>query len=332
MRRMREWYFEISVAVGAILVLGAGIGIYRYRKNHHHPSVHTKSNTEEIQTLPSQALEPKETPAEHAAKPGKKSVSQVFTSFLHREKPKKQEPIHPEEASPSSSFVYKKGFCHPVEYQGDGFQNTHISAEQWKKLVGEFHQAKQQLEVWVKSGSYPLSDKAKLYMQHQLHELKLIHPPTTDEPDLNWRGIGVWTRDEKDNVSIRLNSGFVKWALKDPKRTQFEMTRLVAQSWAPCEMERIGEASMWKDLLQCLEVKEAQGCADASFSEAGWAVSTGLAEVISPVGCTVPAFESSKKMACLKQISLNSKNRKISAVESKPKSKAKPKAKKKGHK
>ncbi len=201
--------------------------------------------------------------------------------------------------TPESS---NKNACLKVEYPGEGFQNTKVSREDWVQVTDQFHEAKRLLHGWLLKNHARFSDKNVTLMETQLQDLKIERPPSIEEPDLSWRGIGIWVQDNQGMPILRISGGFVKLVSHEPKRSLFEMTRLVAQSWAPCELKRVGADSPWNPLLKCLEVDQESACGAGSYSEEGWAVSSSLATELSPPGCTVPLFFNSQKNQCLQKM------------------------------
>src|SRR5690606_26170291 len=145
-----------------------------------------------------------------------------------------------------------------------------------------------------------IGEKAAGLMEERVRGLRLQRPPAAEEPDLSWRGIASLTEDSLGYM-VRVGGGFIKLAQKDPPRARFELARLLAQSWAPCELTKNGVdgAAIWAPLLKCLGVEEKAGCAAGSYSEAGWAISTTLAAVVANPGCTVPAFAEAERAKCV---------------------------------
>jgi hypothetical protein len=101
---------------------------------------------------------------------------------------------------------------------------------------------------------------------------------------------------------IHVGSGFLTLFQKDRARARFELARLLAQAWSPCEIESIRESAGWKGFLSCMGMSEDQmKCAPGAVSEATWAVSSAVASLVSSPGCAIPAFADEKSAACLKQ-------------------------------
>lgn len=194
--------------------------------------------------------------------------------------------------------------CARVEYPGNGFQKTKVSREEWKVVTDQFHEAKRLLQTWAVKNKGTFTEKTQALMETQLQDLKIAQPPSLEEPDLSWRGIGVWVLDDLGAPTLRLSGGFVKLAMQDSKRSLFEMTRLVAQSWAPCELKRVGADAPWNSLLKCLDSLQEQACGAGTYSEGGWAVSSSLAFELSPPGCVLPIFKNPEKKQCFQKMIL----------------------------
>lgn len=193
--------------------------------------------------------------------------------------------------------------CQAFEVRGAGFnesQGSHFSSEDWKKIMDLFHETKDLLRTWLKGTKKELfADSLAQWMTQQLDALVIMRPPSVEEPDLNWRGIGVLAHHDPAHPTIRVSSAFVKTALAHPSRGRFEIARLVAQVWAPCEFARANLTPPWDPILMCLGVPLTLGCASGTYSEAGWAVSTALAAMTSPPGCKIPAFDGPSYEKCL---------------------------------
>ncbi len=194
--------------------------------------------------------------------------------------------------------------CSNLEFRGDGPDGTKVTKEEWARVMTVFHGAKGELLGWLRRYKKELPDKTAYIMEAQVRNLKIQRPPALEEPDLTWRGIGVWGKDQRGEPILRLGSGFVKLVMRNPQRGKFEMTRLVAQSWAPCELQRMDAGAPWELLLTCMGVSEAQSCGTGTYSESGWAVSSVLASLVSNPGCTLPAFTQGSVAACAKRVPL----------------------------
>lgn len=281
MRRMREqlWYpvlFAVPILVGAF-------SVFHYVK---------KARHKDIKAMPSVAV--MKTP-----KKAERVIASAERSAAHHEESSVSVPVI--EAS--------KDGCTSVEYLGDGPLATRITKGEWSKVMDQFHQSKDYLTAWLNRNRARMPASTAALMESQIKNLKIQRPPTLEEPDLAWRGIGVWTQNGGDSPVIRVGGGFVKMALRQPKRAQFELTRLVAQSWTPCELKRVGaQSEPWQALLKCLDVTEESGCAPGTYSEGGWAVSSTLAAHLSPPGCTLPVFKDGASSQCLDKIPMGDAN------------------------
>lgn len=190
--------------------------------------------------------------------------------------------------------------CARIEYRGDGPQATKVTKGEWITVMDQFHAAKHELLVWLDKHRSQLSGPTAQAMEKQVRDLKIQRPPASEEPDLSWRGIGVFGQNADGDAMIKLGGGFVRLADKHPARARFEMTRLVAQAWAPCELQRLtAQDSTWTPLLHCLGVTENQSCAQGTYSESGWAVSTVVASAVAPPGCQIPALKQSDAARCV---------------------------------
>jgi hypothetical protein len=192
------------------------------------------------------------------------------------------------------------------ELRGDGMSETHVSNEEWTQVMTLFHQSKADLQAWLITHNTELPGGLVKWMSEQVENAKLQRPPLAEEPDLNWRGIGVVARtDSGENAAplLRVGGGFVKMSVTEPQRAHFELTRLIAQAWSPCDMPT-GARATWQPLLKCMGLKEqdwdyTKSCAIGTQSEAGWAVASAVAAKVSPPGCVLPAFQNAAVFQCL---------------------------------
>lgn len=193
------------------------------------------------------------------------------------------------------------GQCANLEYPGNGHQGGNLSTEAWSKLMKQFHDSKSDLLVWLGSQKKHFNEEQLAMMEGQVKAIRIQRSPHVDEPDLHWRGTVVLTRDAAGEPLIRVGSGFMTLLERAPARARFELNRVVAQTWSPCELERLHVGKPWSGLLGCLGMNsEAEGCKDGSLSEGGWAISSVIASRTAPPGCTLPAMSESKVVACLK--------------------------------
>jgi hypothetical protein len=202
-------------------------------------------------------------------------------------------------ASSSEDGAHVAGeFCERAELRGQSPGSTKVSKKDWAKVIEQFHGAKRDLAAWVKAQDFPKPIASAL--EERVARLRIQRPPAQEEPDLAWRGIGAYTAgNATDGPLLRVGGGFIRRVTDDPRRARFEMTRLVAQAWAPCELEKQKLTAVWSSLLGCLGAP-AEACTDGSNSEAAWAVSTSVAYAVAPANCTVPAFADAKSASCLK--------------------------------
>lgn len=202
-----------------------------------------------------------------------------------------------------SKPVEADGMCASAERVGPGPERTTLTEENWRDVMKEFHGAKKSLTAWLKANSQGMTKETVALMENQVKSLRIRRPPSPDEPDLAWRGVGAWSVDDTGLPIVHLGGGFIRLLQGDADRARFEMTRLVAQSWTPCELARVGAEQPWTSLISCLGAEgdeiEAR-CTDGTYSEAGWAISTALAAQLAAPGCTVPGLAQQGRSACIK--------------------------------
>lgn len=190
--------------------------------------------------------------------------------------------------------------CSSVELPGDGPSEA-IADKDWEKAEQEFAEAKKGLQAWLDKNRIAFSIEAYTAMQKRLEGVKLQKASAENEPDLTWRGIATYGTAGDGTSYVRAGSGFLKLFSSQPSRAKFELARVVAQSWAPCELAK-GAGNPWQPWLTCLNVKEGNACETGSYSEAGWAVSTALAAQVAPPGCTIPAFRAAEQAQCVEKM------------------------------
>jgi hypothetical protein len=197
----------------------------------------------------------------------------------------------------------REALCTSVEYPAEG----RIGAADRRHLQASLNDAKEDLLAWVEHHHVKFPTGTYETLRNQIRALRLGEPGPGEDPDLGYRGIGVWTRDAKGPV-VRLGPGFVTLLKKDPERARFELIRLAAQGWAPCELLRLGAPEPWSAYLRCMGIQETEtGCGVGDYSEAGWAVSSAVASVLAKpgrVGCTIPAFADEAHAECPKNFLL----------------------------
>ncbi len=176
--------------------------------------------------------------------------------------------------------------CSSVEFLGQSAKTVKVEKKRWNMIMDQFHSVKDDMLAWISEHRDEMSPATYAALEKQVKGIRLQRPPAEEDPELSWRGIGIWTEDSHGPV-IRVGAGFISMFEKSPARGRFELTRLVAQAWSPCYLSRVDVAQPWTPLLQCLGVQD-QSCTPGAYSESGWAVSTAVAQVVSSPGCTVP--------------------------------------------
>lgn len=201
----------------------------------------------------------------------------------------------------SGSALPGDDVCTSAEYRGNSYKMVDFGKKDWAKFKDVYHAAKKDLISWLGKNKSYFDEKVYKTLEAQIMDIRIQKSPATEAPDLAWRGIGVFTQDASHHPLVRLGGGFKDLAKRDPKRARFELTRLLAQSWSPCEIKKVsGVEGTWDPLLQCLEVVEYLPCSESTFSESGWAVSTAVAAQVAPINCKIPAFKDERIGKCLK--------------------------------
>lgn len=313
MRRMRDYSIGHYVAV-AVPVLAAILGI-----NHWVRHRHAGSSGKEVAAIKPSQFKQDDAKASRGVASNSAHHSSSASSASNDEADDRdddaddREDIGRQAASDHKPSVTLAGAvndalsagtdCGQLEYRGDGPTSTKVTKGEWITVMDQFHAAKHDLLAWLEKRRHDLPEATALAMERQIRTLKIQRPPVSDEPDLAWRGIGVHTQNAEGEPIVKLGGGFVRLATKHPARARFEMARLVAQGWAPCELQRVSNTdATWSPLLKCLGVTELQSCGQGTYSEGGWAVSTTLAAAVSPPGCQIPAFKSPDGAKCLGNI------------------------------
>lgn len=206
--------------------------------------------------------------------------------------------------------------CTSFEEPGSSPRTITVSAEDWTQVMNRFHEVKEDLRNWLGRHRKMFGPETYAAMAKELDGLLLQRPPADDMPDLSWRGIGVWTRTTPTSPAmIKLGGGLIHTILDHPARGKFELARLAAQTWVPCELQSFAERNRgpasvlgslshvldnpWSRLTGCLGAEDQAACAPGSYSEAGWAVSSAIASMTENPGCTLPAFKTAGAVACL---------------------------------
>ena len=192
--------------------------------------------------------------------------------------------------------------CPKLEFLGPGIRRTVISNADWAQVMQVFHESKDLLLGWFSHNRQNISSSTASELEKTAKRVRIQRPPATDEPDLAWRGVGVWSADDSGPV-VRVGTGFIELLKKNRRRARFELVRLIAQGWAPCELKKLNVGtSPWTGLTVCLGLEEQERCESGSYSEAGWAVSTALAAHVANPGCVIPAFAESTAASCVSRI------------------------------
>src|SRR6185437_16809974 len=260
MRRMRDFPWAYLFLAAPAIAVAVGI---QYSIRHSHP---LKSSGDETTLKPSAFREGSDAARDVASEKDVESQDQDreldvgqpektrVAAVTKRDEVKRTDDRPVLDSTPG-------GVCSSIEFKGDGPDHTKISQAQWARVMKEFHGVKGDLLSWLDSHKQQIADKTAKVMDAQIRSLRLQRPPQQDEPDLNWRGIGVFAHDATGVGIVRMGSGFVKLMEKQPSRARFELARLVAQAWSPCEIVAFDDHKAWDPLLQCLGVSDAKGCA-----------------------------------------------------------------------
>jgi hypothetical protein len=305
MRRMRELGLGHYVAI-VIPVVGATFGVYYLIRNYH-----PKQPAHETTTASHADAAKKDgrAPASDTASGHKKTSEKASHEHAHESAAPAHETAH------ATSHANASGVCEPIEYRGAGPSQTRVTKAEWAKVMEQFHGAKTDLLGWLEKNRKHMPEAAAAQMERQVRELKVQRPPAVDEPDLAWRGIGIYTQGGEHDPLVKLGGGFMSLVRKSPRRARFEMVRLVAHAWAPCELARVASVEgAWNPLLKCLGVDDGHSCGSGTFSEAGWAVSTSFASQLAAPGCLPLAFKDPATAQCLSQIELTTASRNVAST------------------
>ena len=307
MRRMRSQWQYVLFAV-PVLVVAAGITVVNKRQS---TSVRAPASVDSSKESPASVsqvhelgkkLKQKLAKMEEDEDAPEQDLRVAEPAFAAAGAPafKTSEPVR-ESASP--------GQCVSEEFPGRSPETAQISKIGWESVMEEFHGAKSLLTSWLEAHRSQFSEKTYQWMSDRISDARLQRPPSAEEPDMSWRGIGAVTYLSGKTPMIRVGAGFEKWVTEKPKRARFELARLLAQTWAPCEMAKVDSSAPWNAFVSCMDLgKEAdpsKACASGTFSEAGWAVSSAIAAAASPPGCKIPAFDRAPAAECLKKIGVS---------------------------
>lgn len=305
MRRMREFskrYFWFAVPAGvAIIAIGTAKFVLGPDTSEKKPSKYAEAKARELE----ERRKAKQKGSDHEESD---DASEEASASAHASNKKQSAGPAGEEADSHASRSVaevasgESSVCGANEIPGAGTSRVKASPEQWTKVMSEFHQAKRELVSWVDSNRVVIGQSGADEMIKHLKEIRIHRPPQLDEPDLDWRGIGAYSRDVEGAPMIKIGGGFISMMEREPQRARFELTRLLAQGWSPCELKRDGLKAMpWKPLLDCLKLPSDgdAACPNTEVSDAGWAVSTSVAFSIATPGCRVPAMNDPQLSACM---------------------------------
>ncbi len=307
MRRMRDHWYYLLLGVPAAAVT---FGIQYYVKKHSGSAA------------PAETAEIASTAGDHGAgDPDEKHAAAKLPdpAKIARRVARKADD-HDDAEAPHGSLRFKtvparalfeaseprpadNGVCRSIEYRGEGPVFSNYRQHEWDRVLTQFREVKTALIEWVEKRRTDFPEKTAGLMIRQIERTRIQRPPALEEPDLTWRGIGVLSQTYKGEPLIRLGGGMIQLAQKYPARAKFELARLVAQSWSPCEMQKLEIGGAWDPLMKCLGVQD-QGCDVGTYSESGWAVSSTIAAAVAEPGCRLPAFEDATAANCLKAIPL----------------------------
>jgi hypothetical protein len=301
---MRDHWYYLLLGVPAA---GLTFGIQYYLKKNNQSGasygVHGEAPTAHVE--PEQASEAETHSATETKLPDPKKIARRVSESPFRKVPSH---ILRDESVEQASAI--DGVCRSIEYPGNGPVLSNYKKHEWELVLTQFREVKTSLMEWLERNREQLPPRTAALMMQQLERTKIQRPPSLEEPDLTWRGIGVWSQSFKGEPLIRLGGGMIRLAQKHPERARFELARLIAQSWAPCELKRLdAQASVWAPLAKCMGVQDSAASGDfscevGSYSEAGWAVSSALAAAVAAPGCALPAFQDAQVAQCVKQIPL----------------------------
>ncbi len=283
MRRMRG---KVSVLFLMVfpLVLGASVGIFKWMEGRKGSSVAVGT------AIPGRKVASASKPAAARAESDEDAEAQKLAAARRQEIEKNLVSFGPADSAKT---------CGSFEYFGKGESHPSPGHADWDQIMKAFRSAKADLGKFLIRHRWNMTDATREALEVRVRELRIQRPPTLEEPDLAWRGIGTLTRDQEGKPLVRLGAGFPKLFKERPARARFELARLVAQVWSPCELAAAKVESPWNPLLQCLKLGSALGCGAGQYSEAAWAVSTVVARQVASPGCEIPAFQGEANVAAL---------------------------------
>jgi len=191
--------------------------------------------------------------------------------------------------------------CVPLEFKGNG---KVMSQEDWEGVELMFADVKQSLLGWLKHIRGRFRSYVGDALEDQMRLLKIEPANSKQDADLLWRGIVIWKRNFGDHPVIMVGSGFAKLMQIYPDRAQFELARVAAQSWAPCELQKLNIKNIWVPLLECLEVRNPAACRKSEGMARGWAFSSIIAQTVVTPGCIVPRLKKNSIKNCINGLAL----------------------------
>ncbi|OFZ54775.1 MAG: hypothetical protein A2428_17265 [Bdellovibrionales bacterium RIFOXYC1_FULL_54_43] len=209
------------------------------------------------------------------------------------------EPSAPMIPDPEGEFK----LCGSVEFAGNA-PWVSISPAEWKEVQKAFSSVKRDLTAWLSKSKSRLGESVHDSMKRRVQTTEIRIASRSEQPDIAWRGIGVWGPSSEKIPTIDVGAGFVRLLRDEPRRARFELARLVAQSWSPCALEKEIQAHPWGTFLSCMQIDEGQKCGAGSYSEGGWAVSSAIAAKVAAPGCLLPAFATADSRECHERLLL----------------------------
>lgn len=207
---------------------------------------------------------------------------------------------------PAMKALWKGKVCKEVESDLLALEKASSGespAIQQEKIIQMFEDSQARLLLWLKRNENQFSHSDQMRMKKRVEEARLNWASQEHLPDLMWREIVIWNESHsEDQVEVTVSPRFEKLIRLQPRRAQFEMTRALAQSWAPCQMHPDQPVTIWTEYLNCMGMIDSGSCHFTSYSEAGWAISSALASVVAGPGCVLPAFTTGMRLSCLKKV------------------------------
>ncbi len=211
-------------------------------------------------------------------------------------KKKKEERRSMTEGARLGGVLEREGSCVSAEYWvAQGPQSTPPTAREWSEALSVYQEVKAQLAEFLRARSATVGVEKTAKLEKLLREVRLDRPPSAEEPDLAYRGIVIFTRDERGSPLLRMGPGFLKLAQSHTERARFELARAISQVWNPCDPELAG---VWGKFSKCMGWDAVSQCESASYSDLAWSVSTWVAQQVAPPGCKVPGLNDAQFQVC----------------------------------